>query len=230
MSAIELGPEAGPDLESDDAQRYFEQLEAAFARLRGSPLLLSAQDREVAVGWFRRGIPVDFIEPILAELFAKRRERDPLSRLNSLRYSRRFVDRSWSELEALNAAGRVASAPALSIKPRLERLAELLPATLPEREHWQHRIRALDGSSQKVEEELGQLDNDLLTALEAHLDADQRARLDQGFAATLVQLATRLPTAELEAARAQLFRRALRKLHGLPVLSLFSAELEADSG
>lgn len=229
MSATDHEPEFGPDLETDEAQVYFQAVEGMFSRARGSSLELAPRDRAIAVSWFRRGIPYDFVAALVPELLAKRRERNPRVRWNSLRYCAPKVEEAWAEVEALNAAGRTAPAPVLAVRPRLEALSELLPASLPERSVWQQRILALEGSSQAVEDGLAELDRALLAAVEAALASAERTRLEQSLISTLARLATRLPAAELEAARAQLLRRELRLLFELPMLSLFALEIEPES-
>lgn len=229
MSAIGPDSEFGPDLETDEAQEYFKAVEAMFSRVRGSALELSPRDREIAVAWFRRGIPREFVATVVPELLAKRRERNPKARWNSLRYCASAVESAWTEIEALGTAGRVVATPIFAIGPRLEALASQLSERLPDRLDWQRRIVSLQGSSERVEDHLANLDLELLAALEQGLTADERARLEHELARTVTHLASRLPPADLEAARNQLLRRELRRHFRQPVLSLFSPEAEPES-
>ena len=216
----------GPDLESSEAQEYFLAVEKLFARLRGSWLNLPPIDRPVAVDWFARGIPLEFLERVLGDLFAKRRERRPKDPINSLRYCNRAVIRAWEEVARLAAAGYTADAGPLEVAPRLAALASALPAELPGRADWAGRLLGLAGSAEEVEEALSRLDRELLARLAAGEDDARRRETTRAVEAALARLAERLPAEEIEAARERLESQVLRQRWGLPVLSLFSPEAE----
>ena len=122
------------------------------------------------------------------------------------------------------------SSPGIDVAARLEALARSLPDSLAERERHAAAIRALNGASARVEEELASLDEEILVAGEAGLGGDQRRELEAETTAALERLGRRrgepLVGREAETARERLIRRALRKRLGLPVLSLFSPEAE----
>ena len=66
----------------------------------------------------------------------------------------------------------------------------------------------------------------MLDAAAAGLTGEERAEIDAAVEKTLTLLRGRLPADELAASRDRLFRQALRRRLGLPVLSLFSPEAE----
>jgi hypothetical protein len=101
-----------------------------------------------------------------------------------------------------------------------------LPAEIVERERWAARIEALTGDSASVEERLAAFDEELLSASEGRLSAEQRARIDAGRDAVLSRLAARLPAEEVRVAAGRLWRQELRRELALPVLSLFSPEAQ----
>lgn len=213
---------------ADSDQAYFQAVEEIFVELRGSPLLLSAADWHVARRWHREGIPLDLIQRALAEVFAKRKERGARGKISSLRYCAHAVEVAWAELRELTAPGHRDEAPALDVPPRLASLAAALPGDLPNREPLAARITALGGRPQDVEEHLSALDREMLDAAERGLDEPLRAEILAAVEKTLTSLGGRLPAEELDRSRDRLFRQALRRRLGLPVLSLFSPEAERD--
>jgi hypothetical protein len=209
-------------------QLYFQALELLLAKLRGGGLLLSPADWQVAAQWRRRGVPLELVARTMEDLYARRRERDAKRRINSLRYFAPAVEAAWEELRALTGSGhRVAPAP-FDAAARLRRLASALPAEIVERERWAARIEALTGDSASVEERLAAFDEELLSACERRLSAEQRARIDAGRDAVLSRLAPRLPAEEVTVAAGRLWRQELRRELALPVLSLFSPEAQPD--
>lgn len=213
-----------PDQDTDHA--YFQSVEEIFVGLRGSPLLLSPADWQVARGWHREGVPLDLVRRALEEVFAKRKERGAKGKISSLRYCAPAVEAAWEELKDLAAPGHRAEAPAFEVAPRLAALAAALPRELPGRDLLAARITALDGDAQAVEERLAALDREMLDAATAALDGEVRAEIGAAVEKTLASLAGRLPAEELERSRERLARQALRRRMGLPVLSLFSPEAE----
>lgn len=200
---------------------YFGAIEDAFVRLRGAPLLLSPADYQVAARWHRAGVPLGLVVATLEEVFAKRRERGAKGRINSLRYCAPAVDAAWGEVQELQGPPRRTVAPEGPLSERLSVLAARLPATLTGREVWEARLLALSGPPEAVEETLRGLDEELLASADSELDPATRARLDREVEQILDGLRDRFPDEELVALRGQLRRQRLRRLSGLPVLTLF---------
>jgi hypothetical protein len=208
----------------DDDHAYFEAVEEIFVRLRGSPLLLSPADWQVARRWHRDGVPLDLVRRTLEEVFEKRKERGSKGKISSLRYCAPAVDAAWSELREMTAPGERTEAPALDLAGRLENLAAALPETLPDREEFRSRLRTLGGDPQTVEERLAKLDREMVEGALRSLDGDGRSAVDAAVERTLGALAGRLPADEIERSRERLLTQVLRRRLGLPVLSLFSPE------
>lgn len=211
----------------DSGHAYFQAVEEIFVELRGSPLLLSPKDWQVARRWHQEGVPLELLRRTLAEVFARRKERGAKGKISSLRYCAPAVEAAWEEIRELTAPGRRAEMPAaFETRPRLAALAAALPADLPQRETLAARITALEGDPQEVEEQLAALDREMLDTAAESLDAEGRAEIEAAVEKTLAGLGKRLPAGEVEHSRARLARQVLRRRLGLPVLSLFSPEAE----
>jgi hypothetical protein len=206
--------------------RYFQSLEEAFIRLRGAPLLLSPADWRVAQRWRSLHIPTDFAITAMTELFARRRERGAEDRVSSLRYCARAVESARRRAEELAGPVRRGAEPGIDSTGRLEALARSLPSTLPEAEEIAGRLRSLTGDAAAIEGALVEIDDGLLLAASARLDAAAAAALDAWVEQRLVPLRARFDGDELERAAARLRSRELRRRAGLPLLSLFSADAE----
>ena len=212
------------DKPTGGAQGYFEAIEGLFIRLRGSPLLLSPRDWQVANEWFEAGIPLELVCHTLETVFARRSERGSRGRIQSLRYVSEAVWKAWNEALELEGGGARQSAAAMDVQARLEALAASLPEALPNRDEWEERIRNLTGTSDEVEGALTELDTRLLAAAEMSLVASERERLGARMDEALANLRDRLPEDEIELARFRVQRRLLRDQARLPLLSLFSPE------
>jgi len=213
--------DSAPGAPSAEEVAYFRAVEDAFVRLRGAPLLLSPADFLVAARWHREGVPLPLVVATLEEVFTKRREREAKGRINSLRYCAQAVDAAWAEVRELQGPGRREVVAETPVAERLAALAEALPAEIAGREDWRRRVLASSGPAEVVEQALRGLDDELLAAADATLNAAERERLDGEVEAILDGLRDRFPDSELEALRAQLRRQRLRRLMGLPVLTLF---------
>ncbi len=211
----------------DSDHAYFQAVEEMFVELRGSPLLLSPADWQVARRWHQEGVPLELLRRTLAEVFARRKERGAKGKISSLRYCAPAVEAAWEEVRELTAPGRRAEIhEPFEARPRLAALAAALPADLPQREALAARIAGLDGDPQEVEEQLASLDREMLDAASENLDTEARAEIDAAVEKTLAGLGKRLPAGEVEHSRLRLSRQVLRRRLGLPVLSLFSPEAE----
>lgn len=222
------GDEAGAErggFPSSEEKRYFEALEDLYFDLVEASNLLSADDYQIARGWYRKGIPLEHVRSCMERVLAKRRESgrdDPLG----LRYHKRAVESAWKEIEAMRAAGEREEAPGLDVPARLRALAAALPEGLPEREAFAERVAALSGDTEHVEAALAQLDHEVLARAEEGLGDAERAEVDREVEDTVSSLFGRLFAGDVDKARGRLRRQALRRQLGLPVLSLFSPEAE----
>lgn len=217
---------ATAESQKDPDHAYFQAVEEIFVELRGSPLLLSPADWQVARRWHQEGIPLELVRRTLQEVFAKRKERGAKGKISSLRYCAPAVEAAWAELRDLMAPGDRAAAPTFEVTPRLAALAASLPPSLPDRETLAARLIALAGAPQEVEDHLAALDREMLDAAAEGLDAESQGEIATAVEKTLTLLGGRLPADELESSRERLVRQALRRRLGLPVLSLFSPEAE----
>lgn len=210
---------------------YFLAIEEIFLRLRNSATLLPPADYHVALRWHEAGIPLDLIERVLEDVFAKwkerGKERGARGKLSSLRYCAPAVEAAWAELRELTAPGERVEAPPFQIPARLRALAAALPESLPGREEIASRITLLAGDPPTVEEKLSDLDNEMLKRAGAALDEAGSAEVEVAVEKTLAGLRARLPVAELDRSRERLRYQILRQRLGLPVLSLFSPEAES---
>ncbi len=101
--------ETTPDAADTD---YFEQIEACFARLRGTPLLLSPKDWALVGSWQMEGVPLRVVLQALESVFLARRrsagEGTPRAIL-SLGYCRHAVQEAfdaWREARLGAPSGR----------------------------------------------------------------------------------------------------------------------------
>ena len=210
----------------DEDHAYFQAIEEIFVRLRGSPLLLSPADWQVARRWHRDGVPLDLVRRALEEVFAKRKERGAKGKISSLRYCASAVEAAWEELRELTAPGERLEAPVFDPSSRLQALAKALPPELPGREGLATRIAALAGDPQKIEEGLALLDREMLATVATSLENMTRSEVEAAVEKTMAGLRGRLSAEELERSRERLTWQVLRQRLALPVLSLFSPEAE----
>lgn len=223
---------------------YFQAIEEVFVRLRGAPLLLSPKDWQTARTWHREGIPLGLVLRTLEEVFEGRRERGDQDKISSLRYCSRAVRAAWTEIRELTA---VADRPEGSeseertvpaVAERLEALAQSLPKALPGRGEVRDRLSDLgrpeggerEADERRVEEALAALDGEVVMRLIEGLGAERRRSLDEEVERSLETLAERVPLEELGRARERLLAQKVRRMYGLPTLSLFAPEAEPRVG
>lgn len=203
-------------------QAYFLEVERAFLALRGQATLLSADDWQTAREWHRTGIPVEFVVAVMESLFERQRERRSKRGISSLRYFRAAVAAAWDERLAHRAGGALDSLaePGPPAAARLAALAAAVPETLAEAPELRRRITGLSGPLVEIEDGLAALEREVLRQIRDRLPSEARAELDRRVGQALANAA--VPSAARDELRASLETQSLRRLCGLPVLSLFS--------
>ncbi len=215
---------SGHPFKTSAGHDYFRAIERTFVALRDSRLTIVPDDWHLTQRWYGMGIPLEWLEGTLHEIFERRRAKGTAHKIIGLRSIRRSIEAAWERQQKLTAPARSGDVPAIDVKARLAALAEALPPELAGGDAWRRRILELDGDAETIEQRLAALDHELLETAIAKLDPAGRERLDRELASAVATLARRLPAAEIEEAKAQLRERLLREQLDLPVLSLFAPE------
>ena len=204
---------------------YFRRLEELFIGLRGAPLLLSPADWDTARSWRTQGIPFDLIERVLREIFESSPEKRGRSGVRSLKYFDSAVTRAWEEARGLGIAGDDAGRDGepIDIEERIGALAAALPSSIPEAAGIESRLEALEGTAEQIERQLAELDDELMKAIEKTLTVAERRAIEADVGAALDRLGSRIEDDQRARIRIHLRSRQLRRLKGLPILSLFAS-------
>ncbi len=214
-------PHAGAPAE-DESHAYFRSIEDVFIRLRGAPFLLSPEDWRVASAWRRDGIPLDTVGGVLERIYRDRAETGRRRSISGLRYFDRAVRSDWARRRSLVEPDGARDAQPFDPAERLKALARAVSEVKPAGPELERRILTLAGSTEEIEASLARLDREMLSTAHESLDDKERGRLEALVEAGLRRAQKRLAPDQAAEARVRLERQALRRLRGLPILSLFS--------
>jgi hypothetical protein len=221
----------------DAEERYATLLEEVFIAERGTPFLLSAKDWTLIRSWRERGIPADTAARAIKETFERRRARGGAGKISSVAYCENAVEERW-EMERRGLVGRGDGRRDAAAPPADDALARLVGALGA----WEPSegsaldsgavSAAVDKAGQKVaalspsaardelEEELLSIETALTRAVKKALTEAGAARVEENVAADLGEMPG-VAHAIVERTRRALERRELRRVAGLPALSLF---------
>ena len=136
---------------------YFTEIEAHFARRRGTPFVLSAKDWALMQEWSAAEIPLPVVIEAIDSVFDKKEAKG--QKVNGLRYCRHAVKELWDERRELQIGSESVS-PEEDPTSRLETLAAVLESTPASA--YAERVRALRGSVPHIEEQLMELESAMI--------------------------------------------------------------------
>ena len=198
------------------AGEYFLEIEAHFARRRGTPFILNAKDWMLMKEWQAAGVPLPVVIEALDAVFDKRDAEG--KKVNSLGYCKHAVKELWDERKDL-LAGTHGGMPEAGADEALEALASELDSTAPE---FGAKVRGLAAkrSVPVIEEALIELESELIAHLMATLPASELEAIRADSARALgdtsrLEEKTRARTEEAN------LRRLIRERFALPRLTLF---------
>src|SRR6266545_567303 len=217
--------------ETEEDRRYYQAVEAAFIRRRGTPFLLSPRDLALLKEWRSLGVPLEAIEQGIDEAFSRREEHSATGRVNSLSYCRDAVLEAWERrLQTSVGRGSRIRAGEPDVPRALEALAERLRDLLGRRpdltEPLESALRSIERleksrkNAEETEASLGRLDKRLAGALHDALSERERRRLAAQVEASLARARIRMDAEAAERTARALTRRTLRDLLDLPRLTL----------
>jgi len=217
--------------ETEADRAWYEAVEAAFIRRRGTPFLLSPSDFALLKQWRGLGVPLEAVEIGIDEAFGRREERKAVGRVNSLSYCRDAVLEAWERrAETSRGKGGTSGGPEPDAKVALAGLAERLDAARARRpdlsaplESALRALARLDASgktSEEIEASLARLDRRLARELAEALPEGERSELDAEVGRLLAGAGARMDLQTLEKTSRALTRRAVRERLELPRLSL----------
>ena len=202
--------------------RYFQDIAAAFLRLRGAPFVLSSGDMVTIEGWEQAGIPIDVVEEGIRRAHENSRRARPVPvRLSSLAFCDREVTRAFREHRD-RRVGRNLTPVARSRKAGRAQAAvrAFLEASLPEAGYL-HDVyeKALAILSRKAirEEGLEKLEAEAEKLILEHSAGPDRAEAEKRVQA---DFAGHSPERYDEILAVEIIRRA-REKYGIPHLCLF---------
>jgi hypothetical protein len=192
---------------------YFTEIEALFARRRGTPFIVNAKDWALMKKWSEDGIPLAIVLEAIESVFDKFDAKD--RKVNGLSFCRHAVKELWDDRRQLQI-GAQESTPEENPAPTLEALAAALDAS-PHAfvRAFATRVRELHGSVPSIEEGLIALEEELIQAI---LDAAPDAAAMRDEARALSASAGEKTRARTEMAT---LRRIVRERYEVPRLSLF---------
>jgi hypothetical protein len=197
------------------SEDYFTEIEALFARRRGTPFVVNAKDWALMKGWHTEGIPLPIVLEAIDAVFDKFDSKGRT--VNGLSFCKHAVRELWKDRRALHVGAQDA-APEENPAPMLEALAATLESSPNETvASFAGRVRALIGEKTipRIEEKLIELDEELIEA----------ALASAAGADAIREEARRLSASASEKTRARTemanLRRIVRERVGFPRLSLF---------
>ena len=232
-----------PRISPEEAD-YFRTIEERFCALRGAPMLLSPRDWALIGEWWSQGIPLPLVLDSLEEVFAARTRRgEETGRINSLAYTRHEVLRRGRLHREMTASrrgeregsailreemhrhlGRVARGLLESGTTARESGREAFARTLLEVAAEVRRIRkeakAEGWNPMAASSELENLDAEVMAAAERALPERDRLRIEEEACMLLDSHRQSMQPEALRDTRSAIERRFLRRLLGIPRVSL----------
>jgi hypothetical protein len=206
----------------DRRSRYFQDIAAAFFRLRGAPFVLSSGDMVTIAAWEQAGIPLGIVEDGLRRAYEKARTARPSPRrLSSLSFCDRDVRRVFQEHRD-RRVGRAKAPVARSRKSGRAREAvrAFLEAGPPGAGYLRDvysQALAILSAKPVLEEDLERLEADAERLILEHAEGPERAAAESRVRA---DFAGHPPGQHDEILAVELVRRT-REKYGIPHLSLF---------
>lgn len=200
---------------SDD---YFLEIEAHFARRRGTPFVVNAKDWALMQSWAAEGVPLAIVIEAIDSVFDKNETQARKKTVNGLQYCRHAIKELWHDRKQLHIGSHDES-PEENPEPLLESLATLLEASpVPLIAQTATQIRALTSEKTvpRIEERLIEIETELIARLlETEEAAAIRAEVARAIAAIPMDEKTRARTEEAT------LRRFVRERFAMPRLTLF---------
>lgn len=194
---------------------YFTEIEALFARRRGTPFIVNAKDWALMKKWNSDGVPLAIVLEAIDAVFDKSDLKG--RKVNGLSFCRHAVKELWDDRRALQVGAQEAT-PEENPGPVLEALGKVLDAS-PRAivAGFGPRVRALvaERTIPRIEEKLIALEEELIESILAAAP-DAEAMRDE--ARTLSASAGPKTRARTEMAT---LRRIVRERYEFPRLSLF---------
>lgn len=189
---------------------YFQEIEAHFARRRGTPFVLNAKDWALMKSWSVAGVPLPVVIEAIDSVFDKREAQG--KKVNSLSYCKHAITELWHERKELQI-GAGGTTPEESPDSLLDALAASFEGSAHEAVRtFAPRVRELarEQSVPRIEERLMELEREVIDAV-----ATDELRAEARALAASANDKTRARTEEAH------LRRLVREAFALPRLTLF---------
>lgn len=144
-------------------KKYLREVEDFFIQKRGTPFILSPEDVQLILFWFKREIPLEIIKKGIEEVFEKLKERDPEKKINTIKYCAQRIEELFRERQKIKARSWHRESTKIDIPQALNKNIETLKDFLKGKEEFK---KPLEKFLKKIEElkkveDLDEIENNL---------------------------------------------------------------------
>lgn len=210
-------------------KKYLKEVEDKFIEKRGTPFILSPEDVQIILFWFKREIPLKIIKKGIEEVFEKLKEKNPEKKVNTIKYCTQKIEELFKEEKMRASRSWHSEGIQIDITSSLDKNIEILKVFFKEKEEFKKQeknfikkieeLKKLDNLDE-IEDNLKKIEEKIIENYYNKIEKDEKEKLKKRIEESLSEEVKALPTIAKNSLIKMVIFENLKKEKNIPTLSL----------
>ncbi len=210
-------------------KKYLREIEDKFIEKRGTPFILSSEDVQIILFWFKREIPLKIIKKGIEEVFEKLKEKNPEKKVNTIKYCTQKIEELFKEEKMRVGRSWHSEGIQIDITSSLDKNIEVLKEFFKEKEEFKKQeknfikkieeLKKLDNLDE-IEDNLKKIEEKIIENYYNKIEKDEKEKLKKKIEENLSEEVKALPTIAKNSLIKMVIFENIKKEKNIPTLSL----------
>lgn len=210
-------------------KRYLKEVEDFFIQKRGTPFILSSEDVQLILFWFKREIPLEVVKKAIEEVFEKLKERDPERKINSIKYCAQKIEELFRENQKIQARSWHRESPKIDIVSSLNKNIQNLKEFFKDKEEFKKNyekfLKKLEELKKmedldNIEEGLKNIEEKIIEMFYKKIEKEEKEKIKKEIEKNLPEEVKLLPSHTKNSLIKNILMERIKKEKNIPTFTL----------
>lgn len=210
-------------------KKYLKGAEDFFIEKRGTPFILSPEDVQLILFWFKREVPLEVVKKGIEEVFEKLKERDPEKKINTIKYCAQRIEEIFRENQKSKARSWHKESAKIdilsSLNKNMENLKEFFKDKTEYKNQYEKFLKKIEELKkmedlEEIEDNLKKVEEKIIEIFYKKIDKEEKEKLKNEVEKTLPPEVKLLPAHTKNSLIKTIIMEKIKREKNIPSLTL----------
>jgi hypothetical protein len=209
--------------------KYLREVEDKFIEKRGTPFILSSEDVQIILFWFKRDIPLKVIKKGIEDVFEKLQEKDKEKKVNSIKYCAQRIEELYKEEKMKASRSWHSEGMQIDIPSSLDKNIKILKEFFKDKDEFKGKeknfikkienLKKLDNLDE-IEDNLKKIEEKIIESYYNKIEKEEKEKLKKRVEENLSEEVKALPSIAKNSLIKMVIFENIKKEKNIPTISL----------